>query len=332
MQINRPHQWISQNSLPSSTSNTDRIIIPESEPFLNFDSLSELTFEDKSAVYNSLVALVQAKYPFNDALQERAVRFLNDLEPEWGEQDLAARLVSDLVSSSAGSSSGFIESILTLLSSLHSTVIEAVLSFLTSILVCSPLAVRLRLVESDLIAAVFATVQPRFLQISGNETIFKRLIETITQGVNLALPAFQNDISITKVVDPFNHREMVFQKVLLPSSHFISFLISNRHILEEVLFGSLMTLLSALLRIGPFHLPTLEFVLTSPITTSFSGCFSIVENTHLLWSIFYDSDLLFRDWKALGPEAIQSWDRMMQALFSEGFEDTTEQMVKHDED
>ncbi|KAK2942180.1 hypothetical protein BLNAU_22907 [Blattamonas nauphoetae] len=36
------------------------------------------------------------------------------------------------------------------------------------------------------------------------------------------------------------------------------------------------------------------------------------------------------EWKEDGPEMTQSGKRMMQALFSEGFEDTLEQTLKHD--
>ncbi|KAK2957795.1 hypothetical protein BLNAU_7229 [Blattamonas nauphoetae] len=103
---------------------------PLQEPFLNFDPNSELSFEDKSAVYNSLVALVKTDYHFNNALQDRAIRFLRIICPKWDKPRVAAKLVTDLVPSSAGSTSGFIASILTLLSSPHSTVVAAALSFL----------------------------------------------------------------------------------------------------------------------------------------------------------------------------------------------------------
>ncbi|KAK2958878.1 hypothetical protein BLNAU_6127 [Blattamonas nauphoetae] len=44
------------------------------EPFLSFVPNSELSFEDKSTVFCSLVALVKEDYPFDDALQDKAVQ------------------------------------------------------------------------------------------------------------------------------------------------------------------------------------------------------------------------------------------------------------------
>ncbi|KAK2944211.1 hypothetical protein BLNAU_20880 [Blattamonas nauphoetae] len=106
------------------------IVIHLHEPFLKFDPTSDLSFEDQSKIYCSLVALVKAKCPLDDALQERAVRFLKSLRPEWGE-DLAAKLITELVPSTAGSPSGFIDSIITLLSSPHSILRAAALSCLS---------------------------------------------------------------------------------------------------------------------------------------------------------------------------------------------------------
>ncbi|KAK2960945.1 hypothetical protein BLNAU_4032 [Blattamonas nauphoetae] len=41
-------------------------INPLREPFLYFAENTELSFEDKSTIYNSLVALVKEEYPFDD--------------------------------------------------------------------------------------------------------------------------------------------------------------------------------------------------------------------------------------------------------------------------
>ncbi|KAK2963087.1 hypothetical protein BLNAU_2110 [Blattamonas nauphoetae] len=114
----------------SVTSELPSTVTPEEEPFLNFDPNAQLSFEDMSRIFNSLVVLVKAGYPFDNALEDRAAQFLESLEPEWDEQDLADKLVEELVPSSAGSPSGFVESIATLLSSPHSTVVAAALSFL----------------------------------------------------------------------------------------------------------------------------------------------------------------------------------------------------------
>ncbi|KAK2957751.1 hypothetical protein BLNAU_7185 [Blattamonas nauphoetae] len=204
------------NLFPAPRSRNDTL----HEPFLNFDENSDLSFEDKSTIHNSLVALVKAEYPFDKALQDRAVQFLKSLEPEddvRGQSTAAVKLVTELVPSSAGSPSGFIPSIVTLLSSPHSTVVAAALSFLNESSRRSSHAGVCYLVESGLVVKVLATVQPHTLPITGNETILDNLNWIIRKCVSLVIPSSLNLLGITTPVEKYNHREMIFQMVVLPS-------------------------------------------------------------------------------------------------------------------
>ncbi|KAK2960149.1 hypothetical protein BLNAU_5032 [Blattamonas nauphoetae] len=280
-----------------------------------------MTFEEKSLIYRSLVALVKADYPFHQAHQDRATQFLESLEPKCGDTQYSNQLVTDLVHSSAGPPCGFLDSILTLVSSRHSTIVAAAFSFLRSSTRAASPAIRDGLVESDLVSKVLATVQPHTLQISGNE---KRIVPCVL----LAFPSSLMNVADISTINKFNHRETILQKVVLPSSEFVKFLISNRHILSGDLFPYFMSLLCTHIRICPFHQPTLEFVLTSPIVMAFSSCFSIVEGDYDLWNIHVSIEQSLKEWKEEGPEVVQSGKRMIQALFSEGFDDTLEQMIK----
>ncbi|KAK2960037.1 hypothetical protein BLNAU_4920 [Blattamonas nauphoetae] len=255
-----------------------------------------------------------------------------DISPFWLGAEYIAKLVTDLVPSSDGSPSGFVESIVTLLSSPHSAVVAAALSFLYITLFYSSLSVRCRLMESDLVSKVFAILQPHTVQISGNETIIYTLIQTFYSCIKLAFPSSLVDIGLTTAVDKHNHREMIFQKVVIPSSGFLTILISNRHVISEDFFDSFMSLLDTLLQIGPFHRPTVEFVLASPIVMAFSSCLSPVENRGHIRNTLINIEQSLQKWKDEGQEVVQCGKRMIQALFSEGFEDTLEQKMMNDTD
>ncbi|KAK2961651.1 hypothetical protein BLNAU_3449 [Blattamonas nauphoetae] len=302
------------------------------EAFLNYDSNFGLSFEDKSTLYNSLVALVKAEYHFGNALQGRAHLFLSDLASRWGNLDYAPKLVTDLVPSSAGSPSGFVESIVTLLSSPHSTVVKATLWFVRFAMQYSPEEIRCLLAESDLVIKVLATLQPHTLPMAGNEEIFDHLLCLIEHCIRLALPSDPRTIDITTAGKQSIHRELIFQNVVLPSSELLTFLISNRYILNGDLFLTFLCMLTTLLRICPFHRPTLEFVLASPVAMAFSSCLSFAEECRDLWRILSYFNSSLDEWRNHGPEVIQSGKRMTRALISEGFEDTLEQMMKYDMD
>ncbi|KAK2957791.1 hypothetical protein BLNAU_7225 [Blattamonas nauphoetae] len=186
---------------------------------------SRLSYDEQLRVYCSLVALVKAEYPFDEELQDNAAHFLKRLHPKCRDEPRdVAELVTDLVPSSVGSTSGFVESILTLLSSPHLKVYKAALSFLAASMNDSPQEILCLHLESDLITKVLATVQPHTLPISGNERMFTNLTRIIVHFVNLETASnletrYLNKLGLaTAAVDTINLREMIFQKVVLPSS------------------------------------------------------------------------------------------------------------------
>ncbi|KAK2941771.1 hypothetical protein BLNAU_23319 [Blattamonas nauphoetae] len=305
-------------------------IDPGREPFLSFRGRPQLSFEEKLRIYCSLVSLVKAGYPFDKTLQDRAALFLKSLESGLNDKQLADKLVTKLVQSSAGSTTGFVESISTLLSSPHSAIVAASFSFLCRTLMNTSTAVELRLLGSDLIWNLFTALQPHTLSITGNEKVIIKLIEIISHCVYLASPYILSKIRFSTAVKEFNRRERIFQKVVLPSSRFVTFLISNRYSINGDLFDSFMELLYKLIQFGPFHRPTLDFVLASPIAMAFSSCHSFVEDDLRVRNSFFYIKNSLQDGKTEGPEVVQSGKRMIQTLFSEGFEDTLEQKLKYD--
>ncbi|KAK2955150.1 hypothetical protein BLNAU_9879 [Blattamonas nauphoetae] len=136
--------------------------------------------------------------------------------------------------------------------------VAATLSFLNTTLSFSSAEIRSHLVNSDLISNVLATIKPDTLPISGNEKIIDELIGIIAGVVHLALTDYREGLDITSAFDKFYRREMIFQKIVIPSSPFVTFLISNRNILNGDLSKSLMSLLGTLLEFSPFHHPTLD--------------------------------------------------------------------------
>ncbi|KAK2963625.1 hypothetical protein BLNAU_1190 [Blattamonas nauphoetae] len=300
------------------------------EPFLVFDPKTELSFDDKSSIYCSLATLVKAEHRSNNALEDRATRFLTSLAPKFGDFSLSAKLVTDLVPSSTGSHSGFVESIVTLLSSPHSTIVEAALLFLNVTTWNLPTRFLSRLAEVDIITNALAAVQPHTLPITGFEETHRYLIRIVDIFVDLASQSNLRDLGITATVDKSNHLEMIFQKVVIPSSQIVTFLISNRNLLKGNLLDSFMILLRTLLEVGPFHRPTLEFVLASPIVMAFSSCLPFAEEAVILFIHLGNINNSLKEWRNHGPEVVQSAKRMMQALISEGFEDTLEQMMMYE--
>ncbi|KAK2942814.1 hypothetical protein BLNAU_22262 [Blattamonas nauphoetae] len=311
------------------SSNSPLTVKPVHEPFLNFSPNSELSFEDKSTIYCSLVALVKDEHPFCNALLDNASLFLESLEPFGKDRGSAAvKLVTDLVPSSTGSAAGFVESILSLFSSPDVNLVSTALQFLSRVLSISTPATRLLLVDSDLFTNLFVIVNPHTLPLSGNGRIADKLIWNIKDLLELSFPSTLRELEITAATDQDNHREMIFRKLVIPSSQFQSFLISNWNAPIPGFFRSTIIMLGTILRIGPFHLPTLEFILASPIVRVLISSLHRQEEWNALTSI--ESSL--KGWKAQDSEVLKSGKRIVQAMFLEGLEDTLEQTRMYGED
>ncbi|KAK2960091.1 hypothetical protein BLNAU_4974 [Blattamonas nauphoetae] len=154
----------------------------------------------------------------------------------------------------------------------------------------------------------------------------------LMEFVDLTYPSNLLKLGITTAVDAFNHREMIFQKAVLPSSQFVTFLISNRYILSRDLCKSFMYILANFIDLCPFHRPTLEFVLASPIVMGFSTNQSLIEDCQLLNNNLILLNYWLTKWKEEEREVAQSGKRIIQALISEGFEDSMEQWLKYEMD
>ncbi|KAK2955136.1 hypothetical protein BLNAU_9865 [Blattamonas nauphoetae] len=156
------------------------------------------------------------------------------------------------------------------------------------------------------------------------------LIRIVESCVHIAHQAALEEIGVAAAVDAFNHREMIFQKVILPSFQFLCFLITNRHILNESLLLSFMELLGTIIQITPLHRPTLEFVLASPILIAFSSLLSFSEDDCLKNIAINKFNNSLAQLKRHGPAVEQSGKRILQSLVSEGFEEYVEQLILHD--
>ncbi|KAK2950806.1 hypothetical protein BLNAU_14224 [Blattamonas nauphoetae] len=270
------------------------------ERLLSFDAESDLSFEDKSTLYSSLVSLIQEKCVFDDTLLDQTVAFLKDLGSHVVEPPSADVLITELVPSSDGSSSGFVDSACILLSSPYAIIVSAVLHHLPF----------------------------------GELDTFLLSINTIlNKSILLTIPSTLNDLKITDPSAQHNRRQLIFQRVIQPSSQYITFLYQNRYSLgDQDLSGSSMDVLGRLASTSPFHIPTLEFILERPVVMTIQSCLSFFENLETRWTSLLDITLSLTGWKKQGPEMDQFLKRMIQALFSEGFEDTLEVMLLQDKD
>ncbi|KAK2941973.1 hypothetical protein BLNAU_23126 [Blattamonas nauphoetae] len=251
-------------------------------------------FEEKAVLFCSLVSRVRNNSDVDDAFQDEAVALLDDLAPYPFDSQTADQIVTELVPSADGTLTGFVDSACILVSSPHSKIVVAALCFLAESFWSSSPHNRVRLIQNDFFSRILAIIQPQHLPLSGNEDVFHSLNRILSSSIDLARPS---TLKALKLGDPSarqNHLEFIFQRVIQQHSPYLSFLCQNQQLVSTNLYPSWMdVVVVSLFRISPYHLPTLE-------------------------------------WKREGPEVIGSGKRMMEALVSDGLEDTLEQLVRID--
>ncbi|KAK2956630.1 hypothetical protein BLNAU_8471 [Blattamonas nauphoetae] len=300
----------------------------EHTAFLNLDSNSHLSFEDKSTLYCSLVSLVQSNHIFDEALQDKTVKFLENLKPGRTALQLANQIISKLVPSPDTTQSRFIDSIYILVSSPHTKIVSAALAFLEGSFMSSSKRYKTQVFDVDFVPRILSIIQPHTLTVSGNENLFCSLNHILSSSINLAHSRCMDTFGITEPPTLHNRREIIFQRHIQPLSQYLSFLCSNRYFFATVeSSGGMQSLLGRVLQISPFHHPTLEFVLASPIVMTIPSFLSFVEHSGALWNILADILYLMCEWKKHSTEVAQSGKRMIRALLSDGMEDTLEQLL-----
>ncbi|KAK2962921.1 hypothetical protein BLNAU_1944 [Blattamonas nauphoetae] len=227
-----------------------------------------------------------------------------------------------------GSLSGFTDSVCILLSSPRPNIVLSTLSFLKVIVIYSSEAHKMRFVQTGIVPRIIPILQSDPIPFWG----LNRFIDSLTWIlIQFARLAGLYALHFLKIADPstqHRHRELILQRVILPSSPYITFLCQDRSLFDdESRSCTIMEILGLLVTICFFHIPTLEFVLDSPIVMRIHDYLSFIDNdlpTYHVLNLVEDS---FENWKEEGPEVIQSGKQTIHALLSEGFETTLEQMM-----
>ncbi|KAK2959072.1 hypothetical protein BLNAU_5867 [Blattamonas nauphoetae] len=303
-------------------------IDPDCVSLLKKYSRQDLSFEDESQLFNSLVSLIKAQYPFDDALQDNIVYFLTRLEYHLGGSKSRSHYLTYLVPDGKGTSSGFIDSMITLLSSPHTKIVAAALSYSTHIFYGLSPSIRLRFLNNYSLSSFITLIHPHSLPIAAHSALHNDAVHFIEVCLALANPGSYSS-SFTSVVEQHNCSELIFHKVLVPSSQYLHYLCQNRHILSGDLLNYFVLLLGRLRLIGPYHIPTLQFVLSPQINLTNHSFLLTVENesVHTNYLAYIRYSLEERGVKY--PEMVaRSRKQIRQALMAGGFEDRFEQALR----
>ncbi|KAK2952441.1 hypothetical protein BLNAU_12547 [Blattamonas nauphoetae] len=186
---------------------------------------------------------------------------------------------------------------------------------------------------ADLIPQLITTLNPHSLSFAKAVDIHVHLLNII---IHFLWSATRNGLASLKIEDPDVQQtvyETIFQQVLTPSEQYISHLCVKRFsIVDGEQSRYFMRLLAYLLRICPYHQPTMEFVLNMPVLLTIPSCLTFFTNDYSIDWFLYDMMKTQREWNKRRGDYRHMWKAVNRMLRMEGIEDVCEEKLQTDKE
>ncbi|KAK2954250.1 hypothetical protein BLNAU_10749 [Blattamonas nauphoetae] len=215
-------------------------------PFLNWDEDQQQSGNEQAVVFRSLVATMKFQSSLDDALEVKAVKFLESVNLD--DEESADAFLGNLASFSDEYLADFVQSIMVLISSPNRVITVAVLKMVEALIRRCSVQVRLAVVKADLIPQLINSLNPLSLSFAEAVDIHPCLLSSIRHSSYLESPRNLTSIVISDVDEPPTVYETIFQQVVAPSEKYIWHLCVNRYsIIDEELSDDFLRLLARLL-------------------------------------------------------------------------------------
>ncbi|KAK2940459.1 hypothetical protein BLNAU_24631 [Blattamonas nauphoetae] len=297
-------------------------------PFLNWQYYRNQSIQEKSVIFQSLVATVKLQPTLDDSLETKAVRFLESLNPRKSKS--AGAFLRSLGQTTDESLTVFIQSIVTLISSANQAITAAAMKMLNALITPHPKEVAQPLIKANLIPQLIITLNPQSLSFTEAVDIHINLMKIIS---NCVLLATLNGLARLCIKDGNEQQalhETMLKQVLIPSENYICHLCVNCFsIVGDAQMSCFLELLAELLRICPYFQPTMDFVLHMPVVLTIPSCLTFFEVDKSIWNFLIDMNNAQREWNTTQGEVRQMWKTVQRMLRMEGIEDVIEEKLRN---
>ncbi|KAK2948738.1 hypothetical protein BLNAU_16376 [Blattamonas nauphoetae] len=297
--------------------------------FLNWGDEDLESESEKTVVFRSLVATLKLQPTLDHYLEAKAITFLQFVDPY--DEESADDFVSSFGATIDDSSPDFVQSIVVLISSASSIITTAAMKMLENLIwSCSP-KIRLALFKADLIPQIIATLNPQSLSFAEADNIHIYLMKIVRYSLWLATPRCLRQLKIYEDDEQQIVHETILKQVLVPSEQYICHLCVNRNsIIDGEQSESFLLLLARLLKICPYHQPTMDFVLNTPVVLTIPSCPTFFDNDYSIYWILSEMIDAQQEWNETRGLVREMWKTMDRKLRMEGIEDAMDEKLQTD--
>ncbi|KAK2942593.1 hypothetical protein BLNAU_22487 [Blattamonas nauphoetae] len=270
-----------------------------SEPFLSWEATTPRRTFVYSSVFISLVRMIKTNFQFDEILEAKAVDFLKHYQEEIFEASKST-LFSNTFGSNDDPASSFFDCILVFVTCSMRSVAEMGFEVLTEA-VCHAIQQNgIRLIRLNIIPRILNIFQPFAHTLSSWIDNHTRLLSLIRASLRrfYSVQTLNHSDDLMKMIV----RDMIFDKVAVPSSQYLDFLSQN----------------------SVYHQQAMDFVLSSRIPLILSNATSFLETDTSVDDYLFYVGLTPDPWDDT-PADIPRRKRLKRELKTEGLCDTVEQ-------
>ncbi|KAK2941009.1 hypothetical protein BLNAU_24080 [Blattamonas nauphoetae] len=315
----------------SKSSILDQHYTDDNSAFMNWDGNQCESMPVNSAIFRSLVSLIQDGFPFNDRLEEKAASFLDSITyPVFIQSEYSILGIDS--SFSHESQINFVTSMTVLLSTPNQTIMKASMKILDNLFVISSSNHRLALLRAGIIPQIFITLHPQSLYIPDAVYIHTYLIQIIANAIWLSTPTGLSTHAIEDKIERHAVHETVLQHVIAPSEKYIGHVCRNRHSITDAgMERGFMLLLTRILQISPYNQSTVGSVLNLPVFLTIPSWLTVLEKDGSISSFLQAMVNIQQEWNITRGGQRQMWKIVQRLLRKEGIEDVSEGKLRNNQ-
>ncbi|KAK2949981.1 hypothetical protein BLNAU_15124 [Blattamonas nauphoetae] len=250
-----------------------------------------------------------------------------DLEEEATEQFI----LSLAPSPPDDSLSEFVTCVIVLLPSDKNKLATATLQMVKLLLLDCSSTVRLNLVKADLIPRLITHLHPLSVSFPDFPEIPSHLTAIIDASIWLGTQVGLGKLGIEDADEQNTINQTCLKQILIASERYLHHLCGNSDSIVDPDFSfHFERLLGRLLRICPFHPPTMHFVHTLPIYPTIARVLTTLPSDASLWIFLYEIVTALQEWNKQGGFVRQAGKTVQSSLRSDGLEDVIEQKLTTD--
>ncbi|KAK2948223.1 hypothetical protein BLNAU_16842 [Blattamonas nauphoetae] len=300
-----------------------------SDPFLSWEATTPRRTFVYSSVFISLVRMIKTNFQFDEILEAKAVDFLKHYQEEIFEASKST-LFSNTFGSNDDPASSFLDCVLVIVTCSMRSVAEMGIEVLVASIGTSMPQNGLSLLLLNIIPRMLNIFQPFAHTLSSWIDNHTRLLSLIRTSLHLSTQIRKLNLSddVVKMIV----RDMIFEKVAVPSSQYIDFLSQNRYsINDQNVLSEFVYCYTAFLGVSVYHQQAMDFVLSSRIPLILSNATSFLETDTSVDDYLFSVRLTPDPWDDK-PADIPRRKRLKRELKTEGMCDTVERCVHFGED